>query len=114
MSKDAEKIIKSNPAFCVLPWIHIHVMPDSSVIPCCVSPYDEIYGDVSKESIDSIWNNSKYRELRSQMLRGEKPAGCEQCHKQECAGFSSMRTSVNQRFVNQIPQFVKETHKDGT
>ena len=35
-------------SFCILPWIHLNVLPNGSVIPCCISPYDDIYGDGTK------------------------------------------------------------------
>lgn len=100
--------------FCVLPWLHLHVMPDSSVIPCCVSPYDDHYGNVSKEAVEDIWNNPKYRELRLKMLKGELSPGCHHCHALEDAGFSSMRTSMNERFKEHVPKFLQDTQENGT
>ena len=106
--------LKFNKAFCVLPWIHLHVMPDSSVLPCCVSPYDDHYGNVSQESVENIWNNSKYKELRMKMLAGELPSGCKHCHDLEASGFGSMRTTLNARFKDDIPQILMNTSADGS
>lgn len=102
-----------NKAFCVLPWLHLHVMPDSSVIPCCVSPYNDHYGDVSRQSVEDIWNNEKFKKLRKQMLSGELPSGCKHCHDLEASGFSSMRTNLNHRFKDDIPTILKNTTHAG-
>jgi len=103
-----------NKAFCVLPWIHLHVMPDSSVLPCCVSPYDDHYGNVSDESVENIWNNLKYKALRKKMIAGELPSGCKHCHDLEASGFDSMRTILNTRFKDEIPQILLNTSEDGS
>lgn len=106
--------LKNNKAFCVIPWLHLHVMPDSSVIPCCVSPYENHYGNVSKSDVNEIWNNEKFRELRSQMLKGELPPGCVHCHDLEKAGFLSMREKLNKRFDKDISHFLINTAEDGS
>lgn len=89
-------------------------MPDSSVIPCCVSPYEDHYGNVSSSDIHDIWNNEKFRKLRSQMLAGELPPGCVHCHDLEKAGFLSMREKLNDRFKEDIPAIFEHTDEDGT
>jgi MoaA/NifB/PqqE/SkfB family radical SAM enzyme len=103
-----------NKAFCVIPWLHLHVMPDSSVIPCCVSPYNDHYGSVATTDIHEIWNNEKYRELRLKMLNGEIPKGCNHCHSVEASGFSSMRNKLNKWYEKDIPTFLNNTEKDGS
>lgn len=88
-------------------------MPDSTVIPCCVSPYDDIYGDVSKESVEEIWNNARFQELRSKMLSGELPPGCKHCHDIENSGFDSMRERMNYKFSEDVPTFFANTDAQG-
>ena len=111
---DLEKKSLIEGSFCVLPWLHLHVMPDSSVIPCCVSPYSDHYGNVTTETVEEIWNSQKYKKLRKDMLSGKLPAGCKHCHDVEAAGFSSMRKNLNRKFENQIEHFVENTSDDGT
>lgn len=106
--------LKANKAFCVLPWLHLHVMPDSSVIPCCVSPYDDHYGNVSTASISEIWNNDRFKDLRRKMLKGELPQGCKRCHDLEQSGFASMRTSLNRRFQGEMSSIANNTTSEGT
>ena len=109
-----ENTLKSNKAFCVLPWLHLHVMPDSSVIPCCVSPYNDHYGNVNSEKVEDIWNNERFKDLRKKMIAGELPPGCKHCHDIESSGFSSMRNNLNQRFKDDIPHILSSTTEDGT
>lgn len=105
--------MSDNKAFCVLPWVHLHVMPDSSVIPCCVSPYDDHYGNVSKEKVEEIWNSEKFLTIRKQMLAGELPPGCARCHSIESSGFQSMRNKLNDYFARHVPELKAKTSPEG-
>lgn len=112
MEIDENKLLNSKN-FCLLPWVHLHVMPDSSVIPCCIFPYDDVYGNGSTQSLKEIWNSEKFKQLRLNMLNDVPSAGCQRCYTLENAGFSSMRNSVNQRFKPCMDK-VKTTEPDGT
>ena len=107
------KNLKDSKTFCMIPWIHLHVMPDSSVIPCCVSAYDDIYGNGTEQSLKEIWNSEKYKQLRKNMLAETPSPGCQRCYTIENSGFESMRNSINQRFSHCI-EAVKDTEADGT
>ena len=65
MSKKFEKnyLLKKSKYFCMLPWIHTHVLPSSEVIPCCVWPYNKSLGNVSNSSLKEIINNDEYNRL---------------------------------------------------
>lgn len=99
--------------FCVLPWTQLHVDPDSVVKPCCVYDYDDHFGDVSKQSFDEIWNGPKFKLLRKEMLNGTAPAGCKHCHKNEEAGFISLRNSVNSRLKSEIKKILFLADSEG-
>jgi MoaA/NifB/PqqE/SkfB family radical SAM enzyme len=88
-------------------------MPDSSVIPCCVSPYDDVYGDGTKQTLSEIWNSDKYKKLRQKMLAGEMVSGCNRCYDLEKSGFKSMRLEMNQFFSDYIP-LAEQTKEDGS
>jgi MoaA/NifB/PqqE/SkfB family radical SAM enzyme len=100
-------------SFCILPWIHFNVMPDSTVIPCCISPYDDIYGDGKKQSTTEIWNSEKFKDLRLKMLKGETISGCNRCTNLECSGFRSMRQEMNSFFKSHL-NLVNMTQEDGS
>ena len=101
------------PTFCILPWIHLNVMPDSSVIPCCVSPYDQIFGNGKVQSAMDIWNSESFKQLRKKMLAGETHEGCRRCYDLEKSGFKSMRQEMNQDF-SQYFDVTKKTKADGS
>ena len=65
---DPDYLLRKSPTFCMVPWVHLHIMPDASVIPCCVAPYDDHFGDAKKRPLKEIWNSEKYKKLRINML----------------------------------------------
>ena len=97
---------------CIVPWIHLHIMPDASVIPCCVAPYDDHFGNAREQALEEIWNGKKYRELRLNMLKGKKSPTCQHCYALEDSQMKSMRLAMNQSFAEYFP-LVKKTREDG-
>ena len=88
-------------------------MPDSSVIPCCISPYDDIYGNGTNQTLKEIWNSERYKKLRQNMLNDIPSPGCERCYVLENSKFESMRESINKRFDKSFAQ-IENTLEDGT
>lgn len=105
--------VKSSKSFCVLPWIHLNVMPDSSVIPCCISPYDNVFADGRKSTLEEVWNSKKFREMRLKILSGETLPGCARCYTLEETGFKSMRQEMN-TFFSKYTDRIKDTLEDGS
>lgn len=91
----------------------MHAMPNSTVIPCCVWPYDDVFGDGKTQNLEEIWNSPKYRQLRLNMLSGKKSEGCNHCYTVDKAGFRSMRQVMNGKFVHLNP-LVRTTRPDGS
>ena len=98
---------------CMVPWIHLHIMPDASVIPCCIAPYNDHFGNAREKTLKEIWNNEKYRELRLNMIQEKKSATCQRCYRLENSRMASMRLGINRRFAKYIP-LVKKTRPDGS
>jgi MoaA/NifB/PqqE/SkfB family radical SAM enzyme len=111
--EEIEKLLKESKTFCMLPWIHLHVMPDSSVLPCCISPYDDHYGEGKTQNMMEIWNSDKYKELRLNMLNGRASSGCSRCYQIEKSGFVSMRKNINKQFQGHV-DLVEKTNVDGS
>lgn len=78
-----------------------------------MSPYDDIYGNGSNQSLKEIWNSDKYKTLRQNMLSDTHSPGCQRCYILDNSGFGSMRTSINQRFDGCFPE-VEKTEEDGS
>ena len=100
--------------FCILPWIHAHVLPDGDVLPCCAVAVGSFsLGNVNKSSLKEIWNDSAYRELRRAMLANESVPTCRVCYEAERSGGTSLRTKSNQDFSHHL-KLRHETLPDGS
>lgn len=103
----------NSKTFCILPWIHLNIMPDSTVLPCCVSPYDDVYGKGSDQSLQEIINSDKFKKLRKNMLSSVASDGCNHCYQLESNGFRSMRMEMNNSFQKYI-SLCDKTAPDGS
>jgi len=89
--------------FCILPWIHMYVNPDGSVLPCCIGEWNQHLGNVRKNTIEEIWNDLPYQEMRDNMLKGKRCTECKACYQQEDAGSTSTRQERNAQYAHLIP-----------
>jgi radical SAM protein with 4Fe4S-binding SPASM domain len=66
----AEYEIKSNlPDRCARLWFNPVITWDGKVIPCCFDKdADYAMGDMNEESFSDIWNGSKYRHFRNNLV----------------------------------------------
>jgi len=64
---------------CVVPWLVARIYPGSEVAPCL----DLYMGSLGSDSLFDIWNNSRWRRLRSTRKTGKLLSGCVRCcHRQ--------------------------------
>ena len=103
----------SSKTFCVYPWIHMYANPDGSVLPCCVADYDKHLGNVRHSTIEEIWNNDAYREMRLRMLSGKECSQCSSCYAAEAAGNKSTRMHVNSKYQQHV-NLAELTNADGS
>lgn len=96
----------------MLPWVHVHLLPNSSVLPCCVWPYDKPVGNIKTASIKEVWNGDKYKDIRKKMMNDERVAGCEQCYERQNSG-SSNRTVANNEWAHHFDDLLNSTSEDG-
>lgn len=104
--------LTQSDTFCMLPWMHIHAFPDGRVYPCCLADYWHPVGDLRKNTMREVWNQEKYRTMRTNMLADKPCVECTKCYEQEKAGFFSMRNDANRNYGHMIKE-VKETKSDG-
>lgn len=94
-----------NRAFCVLPWIGLHVNSEGEVFPCCSSDYQMPYGNVNNgESLDTIYKNEEFSKVRKMMLEGKRPKQCQICYNEEENSGSSARIGFNSEYKTEIDQ----------
>ena len=138
MLKKPNAVAPSN-TFCVLPWIHLSSRPDGSMRTCCTSNASSVQdpdtdtkigggqvGVVKREdgkpanfnttTLEEAWNSSYMRNVRKAMLRGEKPAPCLKCYKEEDSGHLSKRNWETEYWGRRydIQEMVNQTHQDGS
>lgn len=77
-----------SPTFCIYPFTHLATKTEGTFKLCCRS---EPISSVQETSAIDLWNSDKYKSIRQQMLRGEKPAECQDCWNLESLGTRSMR-----------------------
>lgn len=67
-------------AFCVRPFEQLYVAFDGRVVICCQDwKLEEVLGNVAEDTLNNIWNGSRYRKLRAQLLRRERTGLCAKC-----------------------------------
>jgi len=76
---------------CINPWITSEITVQGMVTPCCVYDRNVEFKSIIEFSLKDIVNGYDQAELRQQFLQGERPAGCQDCWKDEDHGKSSKR-----------------------
>jgi MoaA/NifB/PqqE/SkfB family radical SAM enzyme len=122
--------------FCLLPWVHLSTRPDGSMRVCCtanassVGPTnDKVHGgqvgilktddgkpnNLNVSDFETAWNSNYMKNVRLQMLNGEKPPSCMKCYKEEASGHNSKRmweTNYWSQRVN-VDELIENTSADG-
>jgi len=123
--------------FCALPWMHLCTRPDGALRVCCTanassvgSTNDKIHGgkvgelrtdkgkpaNLNVAGLNESWNNSYMKNVRLQMLAGEKPPSCMKCYKEEDAGHLSKRQWETRYWLDRFPldDILNDTKEDGS
>jgi hypothetical protein len=127
------KKVSGSDTFCVLPWIHLATRPNGDMRLCCTANASGagedhevglIKGDdgrpanFAKTTPTEAWNNQYMRNVRLDMLKGNKPASCIGCYKEEEQGIVSKRIWETGTWYKDegidIPELIKQTEEDGT
>lgn len=83
---------------CPMPWSHMAIDQSGNAKPCCV--YAHPVGNVLEQSIDQMFHDQDYTQLRQKLLSGEKVSGCDHCWNLEQHGSTSNRT-MHMRLLKQ-------------
>ena len=122
--------------FCILPWVHLSTRPDGSMRVCCTANASSVGPTNDKEhggqvgilktddgkpnnlnvtDFQTAWNSKYMRNVRKQMMNGEKPPSCLKCYKEEAAGHNSKRmweTAYWSQRVD-VDRLLENTTEDG-
>jgi pyruvate-formate lyase-activating enzyme len=97
---------ESSKTFCILPWMHLAVMPEGTTRVCCVASQPvEVNGapaSVQTHGLDAIWNSAHMRRVRQRLLEGKHVADCSTCYLAEKNGGFSQRVNSNMRWAEQL------------
>jgi len=99
--------------FCMIPWTHMHGIPDGRAYPCCLGEMHLPIGNFKENTMREVWNGTPYKQIRVNMLNEKPSKECARCYEQEDNGFFSMRNSQNKNFGHHI-SIVDQTKPDGT
>jgi sulfatase maturation enzyme AslB (radical SAM superfamily) len=113
LTKVQRERLLTSETFCILPWIHMHGIPDGRAYPCCLGLMEHPVGNLREQTMAEVWNDEPLREMRRNMLADTPCKQCTKCYEQEANGFVSMRYSQNKNEGHHIG-VVDETLEDGT
>lgn len=105
--------MKNSKHRCILPWVHMHIWPNGITYPCCLATNDYVLGDTNRQSIDEIWNSTRMRELRRNIIDDLPTDGCSRCYEHEANGSVSMRQNMNADFEH-LADRMSLTETDGS
>jgi organic radical activating enzyme len=108
-----QNLLMQSKVFCMYPWVHLHAYPTGEAWPCCQSEMKAgAVGNCKTHTLSEIWNNTRMKELRVNMLTGIPDPLCVRCYEQEDSGFFSGRQSANKHHGHHIGR-VAHTAEDG-
>lgn len=86
--------------FCPMPFCHLNVKQEGKISACW--RYPDRVGDYTTDSIVEVWNNDEMKNLRRQLLAGERPEGCRSCWDLEDSGVVSTRQQTTKDYAKII------------
>lgn len=114
LTEEETRLLKDSKTFCIYPWIHMHTYPTGETWPCCGAEMKAgPMGSTHEVPLKDLWNSSRMKQLRMDMLHGNKNSWCTRCYEQDDHGFFSMRKSANKHHGHHIDR-VADTAPDGS
>ena len=122
------KDYKSNPKFCMLPFMTLNTRPNGQVKPCSqvmgmvplkkdrtaenlMQPGGE-YWNLTKDQIKDIWNSDFMRDFRKKKINGEYIKFCETCYQEDAMGAHSKRSATIDQYYEENKYLVEEADKN--
>lgn len=100
--------------FCAAPFSSFYIGQAGRISTCCVSA--DAVGNIDDNDLESIFNNSVFKNIRAKFLKNEFPYECRNCKNIEDSTqqISSVRNDMNEFAKSEIKKIIKLTKKDGT
>lgn len=111
---DKEHLLTESKVFCMFPWLHLNATPRGDIYPCCSNDYSAPLANTKDMSLEEAFNSDYMKQLRLNMLKGEKSDICNFCYSHEKASPHSFRTYSMDNFAKHFDEVMGMTHTDGT
>lgn len=96
-----EEQVKSNPTFCIMPFVHRMMTTRGENMFCCRQS-QESKKKIWEGTVDySDWSGEANQDLRERILSGERLPECKACYDMEDANYESDRQMHNER-INRL------------
>jgi MoaA/NifB/PqqE/SkfB family radical SAM enzyme len=107
---------KESKTFCLHPFTGVATREDGAVKVCCRS---QPVGWIQDDSLEHIWNGHQMKEVRRQVLCGERPEVCKPCFDLEDQGVESLRQrhikgEIPEARINLYPNALDSLREDYT
>lgn len=93
-------LLKNSNAFCVMPWVHLHISSNGDMMPCCVAT--KPFGNIGSSKIKDVWNGDEINEFRKKLIDDIKSDGCKACYFTEASGSRSLRQHFNEVYSSRF------------
>ncbi len=105
-----EKLLFESKAFCVLPWVHLHIQGNGEIKPCCVA--NTSIGRVNDDSLkENLENSSFLQELKENLLTDVRHSACTSCYQREDGGSRSIRQESNEKYQHLVEDILAGKEK---
>ena len=117
---------KGNKTFCMAPWTHTYLSPQSERRLCCASrekaSWTNQYIDSEKAdknsqytpvSLEEHWNSPYMMDIRKSLLAGEEIPQCQVCNHKLLNIYTYRDYFTKNLFVNKIDEVFEKTNDDG-
>lgn len=111
--------------FCVAPWTHTYLSPQSERRLCCASreqaswqkQYIDSAGTDNKEykptTLEEHWNSEHMKNVRKRILNGENIPECQVCNSNLLNLYTYRQYFTENLFPHKIPEILANTDEDG-
>jgi len=120
-----KKEFKLSPFFCVAPWTHTYLSPQSERRLCCASreeaSWQKQYIDSGQAendtykpvSLEEHWNSAHMRSVRVRILNGEDIPECQVCNSNLLNLYTYRQYFTDNLFPDKINDIIENTSEDG-
>jgi organic radical activating enzyme len=124
--KICKKKLQDSISFCMAPWTHTFVSPQSERRLCCASREESHFvqqyidkpssslGEYAPQLLGEHWNNEFMKSVRKKMINGETVSECQICNDQVLSLDNYRNYFTSNLFPNLLDEVINSTDEDGS